>query len=118
MPVVKIFLAGDPALSHWNGSTDSNTLYNQTTPNSRKYQIVRTHSHKVNHLNTRPGITQPPVTPSEGHLIQTAIGQKKKPNHQQTGLLPHSALHTRRGKKNSTQISPNSKLTQKPLDQT
>ena len=71
MPVVTIFLAS------WSGSTDSNTLYNQRTPNSREYQIVRTHSHKVNHLNTRPGITQPPVIPSEGHLIQTANRTKK-----------------------------------------
>ena len=30
------------------------------------------HSHKLNHLNTRPRITQPPVTPSVGHLIQRA----------------------------------------------
>ena len=42
--------------------------------------------------------------------------QKYKPSHQQTGLPPHSALHTR-GKnkqtnKNSAQISPYSKLTQ------
>ena len=30
------------------------------------------HSHKLNHLNTRPRITQPPFTPSVGHLIQRA----------------------------------------------
>ena len=38
----------------------------------REYQIVIIHSHKLNHLNTRPRITQPPVTPSVGHLIQRA----------------------------------------------
>ena len=31
--------------------------------NPREYQIVRAH------LNTRPGITQPPVAPCAGHLI-------------------------------------------------
>ena len=49
-----------------------------STPNPREYQIVRTHSHKVNHFNTRPGITQPPVTPSVGHLIQTANNSEVK----------------------------------------
>ena len=38
----------------------------------------------------------------------------KKPNHQQTGLLPHSALPIRgkTNKQNSAQISPYRKLTQ------
>jgi len=39
---------------------------------------------------------------------------KYKPNHQQTGLLPHSALPIRgkTSKQNSAQISPYMKLTQ------
>ena len=37
--------------------------------------------------------------------------QKYKPNHQQKGLPPHSALHVRGGKK-IAQISPYMKLTQ------
>ena len=112
MPVVTIFLASDPALSRWSGSTDSNTLYNQRTPNSREYQIVRTHSHKVNHLNTRPGITQPPVTPSEGHLIQTANRTKKETQSSTDRITTSLSPAHEKGKKNSAQISPNSKLTQ------
>jgi len=39
--------------------------------------------------------------------------QKYKPNHQQTGSLPHSALPIRgKTNKNSAQISPYKKLTQ------
>jgi len=39
--------------------------------------------------------------------------QKYKPNHQQTGLPPHSALPIRgKTNKNSAQISPHMKLTQ------
>ena len=70
-----VFLANDPAPSIWSGSTDSKTLYNRRTPNLREYQLLRTHSRKLNHLNTRPRITQPPIRttqPSVGHLIQTA----------------------------------------------
>ena len=70
-----VFLANDPAPSIWSGSTDSKTLYNRRTPNLREYQLLRTHSCKLNHLNTRPRITQPPIRttqPSVGHLIQTA----------------------------------------------
>ena len=37
---------------------------------------MRIHSHKVNHLNTRPRITQPLVTPSVRHLIQTTSRTK------------------------------------------
>jgi len=78
------FLIRDQALSHWSGSTDSKTLDYQRT-NPREYQIVRTH--KGNHLNTRPGITQPPVAPCAGCLIS------------RTGLPPDSALPIR-GKTN------------------
>ena len=40
--------------------------------------------------------------------------QKYKPNHQQTGLPPHSVLPSRKNKqtKSSAQISPYTKLTQ------
>ena len=108
-----MFLASDPVLSQWSGSTDCNTLYNQRTPNSREYQIARTHSHKVNHLNTRPCITQPPVTPSEGHLIQTA-NRTKKVTQSSTDRITTSLspAHEKGKKKSSAQISPNSKLTQ------
>ena len=49
-------------------------------------------------MNTRPSITQPPVAPCAGWFIQTTK-EKYKPNHQQTGLPPHTALPIREGKK-------------------
>jgi len=76
-----------------------------------EYQIVRTH--KVNHLNTRPGITQTPVAPC-------ATKQKYKSNHQQTGLPPHSALPIRgkANKQTKTQHKSHPKRSlHKPLDQ-
>ena len=68
-------------------------------------------------MNTRPGITQPPVAPVRDASSKQQTKQKYKPNHQQAGLPPHSALPIR-GKtskqtnKNSVQILPNVKLTQ------
>ena len=65
-------------------------------------------------MNTRSGTTQPPV---QDALSKQQTKQKYKPNHQQTGLPPYSALPIR-GKsnkqtnKNSAQISPYMKLTQ------
>ena len=49
-------------------------------------------------LNTRPTNTQAPVEPCAGSSSKQQIKQKYKPNHQQTGLPPHSALPIR-GKK-------------------
>ena len=64
--VESLFLTRDQAMSLWSGSTDSKTLdYKRTDP--REYQTVN--SHKGNHLNTRPSITQPSVAPCAGRLI-------------------------------------------------
>ena len=64
-------------------------------------------------MNTRPSITQPPVAPCAGASSQQKTKQKNKPNHQQTGLPPHSALPIRgKPNKNSAQISFYTKLTQ------
>ena len=61
-------------------------------------------------MNTRSGTTQPPV---QDALSKQQTKQKYKPNHQQTGLPPHSVLSIRgKTNKNSAQISPYSKLTQ------
>ena len=117
-----MFLANDSAPSIWSGSTDSKTLYNQRTPNPREYQIVRTQSHKLNHLNTRPRITHPPVRttqPSVGHLIQIANRTKIETQSSADRITPLNQPCTSEGKnkktknkKTSAQISPNAKLTQ------
>ena len=84
--------------------------------NPREYQIVRIHTKE-------PTWIQDPASPNhQQHPVQDTSSkqqtkQKYKPNHQQTGLPPHSALLIR-GKtnnqtnKNSAQISPYMKLTQ------
>ena len=109
------FLTIDQVLSLWSGSTDSKTPDYQRT-NPREYQIVRTHTREITGL-------QDLASPNhQYHPVQDASSkqqtkQKYKPNHQQTGLPPHSALRIR-GKtnkqrnKNSAQISPYTKLTQ------
>ena len=103
------FLTRDQALSLWSGSTDSKTLDYQRT-NTKKNQIVRTHTKETTWV-------QDPASPNhQSHPLQDTSSkqqtkQKYKPNHQQTGLPPHSALPIR-GKtnkqtnKNSAQISP------------
>ena len=64
--VESLFLTRDQAMSLWSGSTDSKTLdYKRTDP--REYQTVN--SHKGNHLNKRPSITESPVALCVGHLI-------------------------------------------------
>ena len=70
-------------------------------------------------MNTRPGITQPAVEPCAGASAKQQTKQKYKPNHQQTGLPPPSALpitkkkkKTSKQTKSSAKISPYSKLTQ------
>ena len=97
-----MFLANDSAPSIWSGSTDSKTLYNQRTPNPREYQIVRTQSHKLNHLNTRPRITHPPVRttqPSVGHLIQIANRTKIETQSSADRITPLNQPCTSEGKK-------------------
>lgn len=113
-----VFLANDPALNIWSGSTDYKTLYNRRTPNLREYQLLRTHSRKLNHLNTRPRITQPPIRttqPSVGHLIQTANRTKIETQSSADRITLLNQPCTSEGKerkKNSAPISPNAKLTQ------
>ena len=46
-------------------------------------------------MSTRSDITQPPVAPCAGCLIKQQTKQKYKPNHQQAGFPPHSALPIR-----------------------
>ena len=100
------------ALSLWSGSTDSKTLDYQRT-NPREYQILRTHTKE-------PTWIQDPASPNhQWHPVQDTspkqqTKQKYKPNHQQTGLPPHSALTSeeKQTNKNSAQISPYKKLTQ------
>ena len=56
-------------------------------------------------MNTRPGITQPPVHPVQDASCKQQK-QKYKPNNQQTELPPHSALPIR-GKTNKQKLSTN-----------
>ena len=49
---------------------------------------------------------QPPVAPCAGCSSKHQTKQKYKPNHQQTGLPPHSALPIR-GKTNKQKLSTN-----------
>ena len=117
-----VFLANDPALNIWSGSTDSKTLYNRRTPNLREYQLQRTHSCKLNHLNTRLRITQPPIRttqPSVGHLIQTANRTKVETQSSADRIILLNQPCTSEGQekkrkknKNSAPISPNAKLTE------
>ena len=57
-------------------------------------------------MNTRPGQTQLPVAPVQDASPKQQTKQKYKPNHQQTGLPPHSALPIR-GKTNKQKLSTN-----------
>ena len=92
-----LFLTRNQAQGFWSGSTDSKTLDYQRT-NPREYQIVRTDTKETAWI-------QDPATPNpQEHSVQDTsskwqIKQKQKPNHQQTGLPPHSALPIR-GKTN------------------
>ena len=102
------FLNSDQAQSLWSGSTDSDTLDYQRS-NPRGHQIVRTHTKETTGIQD---------TTSPNHPVQDASSkqqtkQKYKPNHQQTGLPPHSALPIRvKTNKNTAQISLYRKLTQ------
>ena len=88
-----LFLTKDQALSLWSGSTDSKTLDYQRT-NLRGYQIVRAYTKETTRI-------QDPASPNhQQHPVQDASSkqqtkQKYKPNHQQTGLQVHLALHIR-----------------------
>ena len=88
----------DQALSLWSGSTDSKTLDYQRT-NPREYQIVRTHTEETTWI-------QDSDYPVEDASSEQQTKQKYKPNHQQTGLPPHSALPIR-GKANKQKLSTN-----------
>ena len=83
----------DQTLSLWSGSTDSKTLDYQRT-NPREDQIMRTYTKETTWI-------QDPTTSSTlwstAHLNNKQ--NKYKPNHQQTGLPPHSMLRIR-GKTN------------------
>ena len=58
-------------------------------------------------MNTIPGNTQPPVAPCQDALSKQQPKQKYKPNPQQTGLPPHSALPVRGKTKNKQKLSTN-----------
>ena len=70
-------------------------------------------SHKGNRWNTRPSITQPPVVPYEGHLIQTTNKNTNpvisRQDYHLTQPCPSEEKHTNN---TSAQISPYTKLTQ------
>ena len=87
----------DQALSLWSGSTDSKMVDYQRT-NPREYQIVRTHTKETTWIQdlASPNHQQHPVQDASS---KQQTKQKHKPNHQQTGLPPHSALPIR-GKTN------------------
>ena len=96
-----LFLIRDQALSLWSGSTDSKTLVHQRT-NPREYEIVRTHTTETTWIQN---------VASSNHPVQDASSkqqtkQKYRPNHQQTGLPPPSALPTK-GKTNKQKLSTN-----------
>ena len=77
-------------------------------------------SHKGNHLTISPGITQLPIAPVQDAWSKQQTKQKYKPNHQHTGVPPHSALPTRRKTKNQTKTEHKSHPIQsshKALDQ-
>ena len=88
----------------------------RTPENSPQGVSNSENSHKGNHLNTRPGITQPPVAPCAGRLIKTTKKTKIRSqslSDKNTTLLSHA--HQSKNKqpnKISAQISPYTKLTQ------
>ena len=85
------FLTRDQALSLESGSTDPKTLDFQRT-NPREYQIVRTHTKETTWILTSPNHQLHPVQDSSS---KQQTKQKYKPNHQQAGLPPLSALPIR-----------------------
>ena len=92
-----MFLTKDQALSLQSGSTDSTTLdYQRTNPTG--YQIVRTYTKETSWIqnSASPNHQQHPVLDASSKQERK---QKYKPNDQQIGLPPHSALPIR-GKNN------------------
>ena len=107
-----LFLARDQTLSLWSGSTDSKTIEYQGTPNPTEYQTVRTPTKETTWI-------QDPASPNhQQHPMQDAsskqqIKQIYRPNHQQTGLPPHSALPIREKKKKNKKKKQANKQTKK-----
>ena len=102
-PMESLFLARDQPLSLWSRSTNSKTLDYQSTPNPREYQIEN--SHKGNHLNTRPSITQLAVAPCAGCLIQTTDKTKTQTKSSAERITTSLSPTCKRGKKNSTNLT-------------
>ena len=96
-----LFLARDQPMSLWSKSTDSKTLDYQRTPNPRENQIAN--SHKGNHLNTRPSITQLPVAPCAGCLIQTTNKTKAQTKSSADRITTSPSPTHKRGKKKKAQ---------------
>ena len=118
--VLEGILRRGQALSLWSRSTDSKTLYYQRT-NPREYQIVRIHRKETTWI-------QDPASPNhQQHPVQDAsskqqIKQTYQPNHQQTGLSPHSAMPIRGKTNKQINTKPQHKShpirsLHKPLDQ-
>ena len=99
-----LLLTRDQTLSLWSGGTDSKTLDYQRT-NPKGYQIVRTHTKETTGIQdlASPNHQQHPVQDTSS---KQQTKQKYKPNRQQTGLPPHSALPIR-GKTNKGKLSTN-----------
>ena len=88
----------------WKGSR---SVVLGTSP--RGYQIVRTHTKETTWIQDLAS----PNHPVQDASSKQQTKQKYKPNHQQTGLPPHSVLPIRgKTNKNSAQITPYTKLTQ------
>ena len=86
-----LFLTRDQALNLLSGSIDSKALDYQRT-NPREYQIVRTHSKQTS-------ITQPPVAPCAGCLIQTTNKTKIQTQSSADRITTSLSLAHQRGKK-------------------
>ena len=87
------FLTRDQVLSLWSRSTYSKTLDYQRT-NPREYQIMRTHTKETTWIQN-PAWPNHQQHPAQDASSKQQTRQKYKPNHQQTGLAPHSALPIR-----------------------
>ena len=87
----------DQALSLWTGSADSKTLDYQRT-NPKEYQILRTHTKEIAPIQDLASLKHQ-YYPMQDASSKQQIKPKYKPNHQQTGLPPQSALPIR-GKTN------------------
>ena len=97
------FLTRDEVLKLWSGITDSKILDEQST-NPMEHQIVRTHTHRGDHGNTGPGISQPSVAPCAGRLTwtinKTKIQTQSSADRSTTSL---SLAHQRKKKQTNKQ---------------